>query len=600
LRTRPPASYNGGVEGDERPLEDVLPAVVDVLPAIVVIVDRDGRIAYMSPFMEELSGRRLADNLGKDWFSTFLPECDRDSIRSLFAKAQDGGDISGHVHAIVTANGEAREIEWYCRPVRGWTGLVCVGKDVTDARRAARDRAQAERRLRTILDGMFAFVGLFDLDGKLLEANEPPLARARLSRRDTIGKPFADAYWWSHSAEMQARVRAALTRAAAGEIVRGDFTVRLADDEIITLDTMFGPLRGDDGRIDSVIGSGVDVTEQRRTEEELRTHSLVLMSMSEGVLFIDRDEIIRFTNPALDAMFGYAEGELVGQHVGILNGASEEANRASSARVRAAVEESGAWQGEFQNRRKDGATFFTRARITQIERPGEVMFVSVQRDITEEKRAEEALRASLREKETLLREVHHRVKNNLQVISSLLHFQAKRVRDPADLAAFEDGRNRLLAMILVHEKLYQAGQLSRIELAGYLRSLVGALADSFERDHPIAIEVCVDPIELPIELALPTGMLVCELVTNIFKYAFPADTAGNAAVKVTRSADDIVIDVSDRGAGFPNGFDAATASSFGWRLVRTLALQLDGRVDAATNGGARITVTFPAPAGEAS
>jgi PAS domain S-box-containing protein len=214
-------------------------------------------------------------------------------------------------------------------------------------------------------------------------------------------------------------------------------------------------------------------------------------------------------------------------------------------------------------------------------------------DITDRVQAEEALRVSVREKETLLREVHHRVKNNLQIISSVLHFQAKKVKNPDDLVVFNEARNRLRAMILVHEKLYKAPGLTQIECGAYIQALVQDLWRSSATilSGRISVHVDADPIALPIESALPCGMIVCELLTNAMKYAFPGERTGEVRVALTTAAQRVTLTVSDNGVGLPVDFDATHATTFGWQLISNLAAQLDAALTA-TGGSAGTQVTL--------
>ncbi|HTL93249.1 MAG TPA: PAS domain S-box protein [Steroidobacteraceae bacterium] len=219
-------------------------------------------------------------------------------------------------------------------------------------------------------------------------------------------------------------------------------------------------------------------------------------------------------------------------------------------------------------------------------------------DVTSRVMAEEALRHSLREKETLLREVHHRVKNNLQIIASLLHFQAKKVRDPEDLAAFAEGRNRLRSMILVHEKLYQSPDLSRIDFGSYIRALARDLQRSYLTiGRNVGVRVAADALELPIESAVPCGMILCELLTNVFKYAFPDGRSGTADVSVIASEGHLHLCVSDDGVGLPEGFDPQQSSSFGWQLIRNLTAQLGGIARVDRKDGTHVAISFPTDSG---
>jgi PAS domain S-box-containing protein len=216
-------------------------------------------------------------------------------------------------------------------------------------------------------------------------------------------------------------------------------------------------------------------------------------------------------------------------------------------------------------------------------------------DITARMEAAEALRVSVREKETLLREVHHRVKNNLQIISSVLHFHAKKVKNPEDLVVFNEARNRLRAIILVHERLYKSTGLARIDFRTYIQAFVHDLWRSYAQSASgrISVHVAADPVELPIESALPCGMIVCELLTNSIKYAFPGERRGEIRVALSTADGRVTLSVNDDGIGLPADFDPARSPTFGWQLIRNLAAQLDATLTATGgNTGTQVALLF--------
>lgn len=214
-------------------------------------------------------------------------------------------------------------------------------------------------------------------------------------------------------------------------------------------------------------------------------------------------------------------------------------------------------------------------------------------DITERVQGEENLRASLREKEILLREVHHRVKNNLQIISSLLHFQAKRVKHPDDLAAFEDTRQRLRSMSLVHERLYRSSDLSAVGMPDYLSGLAVAVQQSQAGRGHVTVTVACDPLRLPVDIAMPLGLLANELLTNVLKHAFPDDRPGRAELRFTAEAARLTMTVRDNGCGLPSPQLPDSAASFGWQLVRALSDQLGGTLSVAVDQGTQVTLHVP-------
>jgi two-component sensor histidine kinase len=209
-------------------------------------------------------------------------------------------------------------------------------------------------------------------------------------------------------------------------------------------------------------------------------------------------------------------------------------------------------------------------------------------------RSEQAVRASLREKETLLKEVHHRVKNNLQVISSLLNLQSRYVMDEASRTLLEESQDRVHSIALVHETLYQSGDLARIEFSEYLQSLIAHLTDTWQGSAAAGIQISVEAtgVRLPVDVAIPCGLIVNELVTNALKHAFPHGSSGSVAVRVESKAPEIRLRVSDDGIGLPPNVDVGKAGSLGLELVTALARQLHARVDVSRQPGTTFDLRF--------
>jgi PAS domain S-box-containing protein len=216
-------------------------------------------------------------------------------------------------------------------------------------------------------------------------------------------------------------------------------------------------------------------------------------------------------------------------------------------------------------------------------------------DITEQKKAEDELKNSLKEKELLLKEVHHRVKNNMAVISSLLNLQAEKFKDPPVLNAFRDSRHRIRSMALVHEKLYQAKDLSKIEFSQYIKELSQQVSRSNEfQGAGIGVKVKANNIKLGIDTAIPCGLIINELLTNAFKYAFPNNRQGEIRIHMQMKENkSYELIVSDNGVGLAEHIDVQNTSSFGLNLVCLLTQQLEGKVDVQREKGTRFIITFP-------
>jgi two-component sensor histidine kinase len=224
------------------------------------------------------------------------------------------------------------------------------------------------------------------------------------------------------------------------------------------------------------------------------------------------------------------------------------------------------------------------------------LYEQAQDEITERMQAQERIRASLKEKEVLLQEIHHRVKNNLQVISSLLNLQASTIDNLETLEAFRESQNRIRSMALIHEQLYESHDLARIDFGAYVRNLAVFLFRSYAADlGQVTLEIEADEISLGIHQAVPCGLILNELMSNALKHACPAGQAGRIRVALGANEDNITLVLGDTGVGFPADTDYHTTTSLGLQLVSTLVDQLDGEIALENKNGTSFKLVFPIP-----
>lgn len=208
-------------------------------------------------------------------------------------------------------------------------------------------------------------------------------------------------------------------------------------------------------------------------------------------------------------------------------------------------------------------------------------------------RDRQQIKNSLKEKETLLKEIHHRVKNNLQIISSLLDLQEVYVDDdPTAVNVLKESQNRVLSMAMIHEMIYQSEDLSHINFSDYIRNLVSNLFHSYGAESNINSEIDVDEIHLNIETSVPLGLLISELISNSLKYAFPTNKTGEISVKLSNKGQKFKLIISDDGVGIPEEIDFNTESTLGLRLVNSLVNQLNGTIQLNRTNGTKYTITF--------
>jgi len=308
-------------------------------------------------------------------------------------------------------------------------------------------------------------------------------------------------------------------------------------------------------------------------------------------LLADRDHKIIEANERACVAYGYTREELLGKYVPDLRPIEV---RPDFEPTLLEAEKKGGLVYETLHQRKDGTIFPVEVSLRVIEIEGEKRYQAIIRDITERKKAEEQAKASLNEKEVLLREIHHRVKNNMQIISSLLSLQSQSLQDPEIKSMFRESQGRIRTMALVHEKLYQTRDLSRIDLAEYIRSLAAYLFRTYQMEAGrIQLKTDLDKTFLDINTSIPCGLIVNELVSNALKHAFPDERKGEILIELRESEGGALrLTVRDNGIGFPEGVDLRTTDTLGLQIVTLLVDQIDGKLDVKRDRGTVFSVTF--------
>jgi two-component sensor histidine kinase/HAMP domain-containing protein len=222
---------------------------------------------------------------------------------------------------------------------------------------------------------------------------------------------------------------------------------------------------------------------------------------------------------------------------------------------------------------------------------------SLQKENAQRKKIENDISKSLTEKEVLLKEIHHRVKNNLQIVSSLFFFQSKQVTDPKMLEMFRDGQNRVKSMALIHEKLYQSGDLANIDFKEYIKKLSNFLLQSYGvNQSKIKLKNNVQQVSLGVDTAVPCGLIINELISNSLKHGFSEVATGEIRIDMGHDENDqLILKISDNGKGIPKDLNIEESDSLGLRLVYNLTTQLNGTVEFFNNKGTTVKILFPDP-----
>jgi PAS domain S-box-containing protein len=338
----------------------------------------------------------------------------------------------------------------------------------------------------------------------------------------------------------------------------------------------------------------------RRSEERFR---ILLDGVKDYAIFLlDPQGYIKSWNAGAERIKGYTESEVIGKHLSLFY-TEEDRKRGHIAEVLEAAERTGKFAEEGWRVRKDGTRFWASVVLTPLyDAQGKVeAFAKVTRDESERRRTDEALRerqaqltASLREREILLQEVHHRVKNNLQVVSSLLNMQMRQSTDDHAQSALAESRQRVAAIALIHEKIYQSKDYAGVPFSDYVRTLAAdvfhAAGSAYGR---VELEIDVESVSLAVDKAIPCGLILSELLTNTLKHAFPNEREGRVQVSLHRANEDLQLVVADDGIGMPADFNVEDSNTLGMQLVTTLVEQLDGRLDIVRQHGTQFKIQFP-------
>jgi two-component sensor histidine kinase len=254
------------------------------------------------------------------------------------------------------------------------------------------------------------------------------------------------------------------------------------------------------------------------------------------------------------------------------------------------------WGPDLKNDDIPALTVFSNQVASAIK--STTLYNHAQEEIITRREAEAKIQTALNEKEVLLREIHHRVKNNLQVVSSLLNLQAAQSKDPSYVEGLRESQNRVRAMALIHEKLYQSDDLARINFAPYMQGLVSFLSQTYRiSQERVNIRLEIRDTLLGLDTAIPCGLIVNELVSNALKYAFPDGNRGMITITCRPLNDgEILLEVADNGIGLPQGVIPAQSNSLGLKLVSGLVKQIDGTMSVESNDGLHYRIHFPLPA----
>lgn len=543
-----------------------------------------GSDAAMEVIMRD-EGKKIADDILR-----VVTDMEKDE-NELLRRRMESAELSARSASFVMSFGSLMAFLLFI------VAAYIIQKDLIERKRMEDSLQQSQREVSTLLDSMPAYVFFKDAKSNYVTANKKFCEAVGYTKREIVRKTDYDLY--GRDVAIKARADDARVIMAGEPLYVGEEGFVEAG-RSVTVATRKVPLKNERGSVVGLIGLGFDITEIKHAQKALRESEErfrnVFTRSPIGIQLYDADGGLIDANSACFGIFGVASMD---EMKGLKLLEEPFVDWETSKKMKAGESVEFEVEFDFDALRETGRLAGSRTGDCYLhclmaplglDDSGRYRVLVEVQDITERKLADERIRASLHEKEVLLKEIHHRVKNNLQIISSLLNLQSKYIKDVSAIEMFKESRNRIRSMTLIHEKLYRSKDLAHIDLPEYIQNLSSNLFRSYNSGS-VTLKTQIDDILLGIDTAIPCGLIINELVSNSLKHAFP-EHRGEITVSLLWNDPNYTLMVKDTGKGFPADVDFRNTESLGLQLVCTLTEQLSGEIVLDRSNGTAWSITF--------
>ncbi len=569
---------------------------------IFTILSSDGTILYISDSVRQILGHDPIHLIGENVFH-FIHQDDNENMENLLREVNDKLDTTHLIeHRFQQGDGSWSILESHAKKIfdnhNQVVTTVLYSHDITDRKEADRALHESETKYRLIADNMLDLVAMSDVEGRFSFISPSYQTVLGYSPDELIGQPI---HILVHPDDLPDILALIEERRCSLKPATALYRMRHKEGHYLWFETYGHVIDNREGENSVAVFNTRDVTDRIQAEEISREsvdkYRTIIENMEEGYYEVDLAGNFTFVNNALCRISGATYDELMGMNYKFY---MDEATAKRIYQLFNDIYRTGQAlkYDEWEVTIVDGSKRIHSGSVTLMrDSSGQPTgFRGVVRDITDRKHAEEQIKESLREKEILLKEIHHRVKNNFQIIISLLNIQGSTIQDKELLNVFMNSQNRIRAMSLIHEKLYQSEDLARIDFAEYINIIARELYGVY-KCVPNRVELIVEAenVHLSIDQAIPCGLIINELLSNTFKYAFPPEWKGKGKVKIAliRNNDTVELSIGDNGIGMPGDIDFRNTKSLGLRLVTLLVeQQLKGTIKLKHKKGTQFIVTF--------
>jgi PAS domain S-box-containing protein len=554
-----------------------------------IVVLQDGWIKFANRRATELTGYSQRELMIMP-FQGFAHPDDRNGVIENYKKRMKGEIVPGkYSFRILTIKGIAKWVEIGVTLIE-WKGKPATLNflaDITQRKQNEETIKKLQVEQQIMLDNVPAWIFFKDTNNTFIRVNKVFAKVMNMSPEQLVGKSVNELYpreqaeaFWKDDLEIIESGNPKLNIIESVNI-EGQ-TLWVQTDKI--------PYKDNTGNIIGIIGFTLDITQRKKAELEYKT---ILKTAMDGFYVADSQGHILDVNESYCSLIGYCRDELLSMRVKDVE--AVESEEISQQRI-AKISNVGWGRYETSNKCKDGRLVRIEASVNYIG-IGRGKFYVFIRDITERTLADVKIKASLEEKEVLLREIHHRVKNNMQIVSSLLMLQSQNIADKKYKDIFIESQTRIHSMALIHEKLYQSENLAQINFKEYIKDIVSNIFESYCIKSNIKIDINLENIPITIDYAVPCGLIINELVTNSLKYAFPDGRQGKIQISLKSNTNNNMtqLSISDDGIGIAKDMDIRNTKSLGLHLVTALAEgQLHGKIILNRERGTEFQISFGA------
>lgn len=603
-------THKRNIENALRKSEEKYRVMVENITDVIFMVNNDGLVTYISPTIEKITSYTPEDIMGHELSKLVHPD-DLEALFDNMFKGISDGEISPQEFRLVDKDSSVKYLHTSGQTIlkNGEVlGITGVFSDITKSKIMEKALKDNEQRLKAILYGSPIPAFVIDKNHRVLYWNKALEKSSGMSSENLIG---TDEHWKAFYSGKRPSMADILVDNDIGALSKWyidgvnpsdsvedayestDFFSKLGKNGK-WLHVTASAIKDSQGSIVGAVETLEDVTERKKAEESLKESEgrfrSVVESSTDAIIIGDNNMNIISWNMGARKIFGYTDEEIIGKHMTKIVPMEYRKEHENISTENITILEKPV---EMEGLRNDGLRFPMEILLTSWSMDGEQFCTAFIRDITRRKDVEGKIKSSLKEKEVLLKEIHHRVKNNMQIISSLISLQSDYADNESTIKMFEDSKNRIRSMALIHEKLYQSEDISLIDFSDYIESLAGRLLEVYGvAGMGIELHINAENIFLSIDSAIPCGLIINELVSNSVKHAFPEGRLGAVAIDMNRQDGNYVLMVTDNGVGFPENIDFRNTESLGLQIVQTLTSQLGGKIELESNGGTRFKIIF--------